>query len=560
MNRNYVAIIIGVISLGLFIFAAIFITPQTDYRHARISEEKYSEIIANRKESSKSLLQNLKFNDHKVYYAKKNNTWYYSIIENDQNAKNPRIKTYGDGPLNISFKDSQDINQETIANATPLVFIAYNDDYYYEYKLAITTLPIIQIEHEDEILKESDVNISFELFDNREKTIKRTTKTAGKIHIRGASTAIADKKSYRINLRYKSPGEHDRNANEPLLGMREDDDWILYSASIDDDKLRNNLCEKLWYSASQDNPNLEQATGVEAKWTEVIDNDEYKGLYALTTTIDEKTLGIKKNSYGNYSNYIIKKNYPWKEIIIDGIDNKEKYPDIEHAQYELKTSKIADKEEAENKIRTYLYKTFILKDVNYIKENTEIISLIDMSLFANMTMDYDKFAAENDETGDYKNTYLANLETNNGEKFVYIPWDFDATWGISWDYKPYHAPPNSQISDKSFISSTLRDNDSAYKQKETERYARLRNKQWSNEKLEQIINEQEKDIFKSGAYNRDYAAWHKKTDAENKNKNNNLDIFKTYAFKRLEYMDYWYGLREDEPEPLDENWLNSVAE
>jgi hypothetical protein len=220
-------------SLGLFIAAAILITPQANYAELKISDEEYQTITKTHTRTDEQLAKNIHFNGEKLYYASKDNTWYYSIIEEHADAYNPYIKFEGSKQLKVAFKNSQTIDAATIEAGAPIDFVFYDDNNYHEYKLAITTLPIITINHDDEIVKDSDTELSFELFDNRKSTLKRITKTGGKIHVRGASTSETPKKSYRLNLRYKSPGEHDRNANEPLLGMREDDDWILYSAYTD---------------------------------------------------------------------------------------------------------------------------------------------------------------------------------------------------------------------------------------------------------------------------------------------------------------------------------------
>ena len=542
MNRNLVAIIIGVMSLGLFVVAAIFITPQTNYSDAKISEEDYQKIITTHEYTDKKLTKNLRFNGEKIYYASKNNTWYYSIVEKQNNAYNPTIKFEDGKNLKIAFKNSQDINAKNIESGTPLDFVVYDNDNYHEYQLAITTLPIISISHEDEILKESDVEISFELFDNREKTLKRVTKTGGKIHIRGSSTGELPKKSYRLNLRQKSPGEHDRNANEPLLGMREDDDWILYSAYSDHERLRNNLNENLWYETSQDNQNVNHATGVEAKWVELIDNGKYAGLYGLSTTIDEKSLGIQKNSNDKYENYIVKKAH-WDDTPVELNSNPISHP------YELKTDKVDDEEYANQTIRNYLFKSMALKDTAYIKKTTDLSSLIDVSLYANLTLDTDKVCSA---LGcNYKNMYIINMNTKAGEKYVYVPWDFDATWGNFWKDNPYNIPVATIVADESFISATLRKNDEQYRQDELNRYKELRKTHWSNEHILELINKQETDIFKSGAYARDIEAWPDSAKIDDQS-NWNLDYFRKYVQKRLEYLDYYYGLRDSEPDPLPE--------
>ena len=204
MNRNYVGITLGAISLVLFFVASAFMTPQAKFNDICVTNEKYEDIISKREETDEPLLTNLKFNDHKVYYSNVNRTWYYSVVEEEENAYDPSINT--NDKISLAFYNEAKIDKTVIASGKPIDFIAYNDKNYARYHLAITTLPIITIDHEQEMEDRDDVEMTFELFDNRKNTTKRITKTAGKIHMRGNASLQYPKKSYRLNLRYKSPG------------------------------------------------------------------------------------------------------------------------------------------------------------------------------------------------------------------------------------------------------------------------------------------------------------------------------------------------------------------
>lgn len=531
MNRNYVAIVVGIISLGLFIFAANFVAPQTDYHHAKITNEEYNSIISSHKKADDSILKDLKFNSQKVYYAEQDNTWYYSIIEGNKDAYNPRINTNGNSKLRIAFKDYQNIDEQTIASAKTLDFIAYNDDYYSEHKLAVTTLPIIAIDHEDEILSDDDIEMEFELFDNRKNALKRITQTAGKIHIRGKSSATFEKKSYRLNLRNKSPGEHDRNANEPLLGMREDDDWILFANYHDNEKIRQTLNSQLAKDSS--------GYGTENRFVEVINNSKYEGLYTLSTTIDAKTLGFQKDSDGNYIDYLFKK-WHWGRL-----DTEQGDEAVD--SYELKTEKISSEKDAWKTLRSYLKHTETEYDHEYATTHTDIDSAIDHILLTELSANIDSANG----SPFIKNILYAIRHKDSDYIVSYIPWDFDISWGTGYiidalDDTSYQVSPDSYIDYSPLTIGKLAENDEEIREKIKTRYQYLRQNVWTDDYINNLLNSYQKDIFNSGAFKREKERW-----PDGYYSHDELDSIRTYINKRLEYCDYWFELREDEPEPLE---------
>ena len=61
-------------------------------------------------------------------------------------------------------------------------------------------------------------------------------------HIRGATSVLLDKKSYRVELKETST-ESDKKS---YLGLRKDDDWILNSMCTDRSLAREKVCYDLW--------------------------------------------------------------------------------------------------------------------------------------------------------------------------------------------------------------------------------------------------------------------------------------------------------------------------
>lgn len=84
--------------------------------------------------------------------------------------------------------------------------------------------------------------------------------------------------------------------------MKADKNWILDAGQQDLFRLRNRIATELWndfarkpyYTAD----GAEVVTGVRGRVVEVFLNDEYIGIYSLTETMDNKTLGLRKSKKG----------------------------------------------------------------------------------------------------------------------------------------------------------------------------------------------------------------------------------------------------------------------
>ena len=103
----------------------------------------------------------------------------------------------------------------------------------------------------------------------------------GNIHVRGRTAQTYPKKGYRISLIQESLGGNTRPNHVSLLGMRQDDDWLLYAAYNDQEKIRNVFSSNLWkYTCATDNAQG-MDIGMEYRYLELFVNGEYWGLYAL---------------------------------------------------------------------------------------------------------------------------------------------------------------------------------------------------------------------------------------------------------------------------------------
>ena len=229
-NKRKVTILVIALAVILMAFFLVYKGVTYSYKSCVVDSDELEEIKDSRSRND-SLNCDIYFNGEQLFYDEVNNVYYYSLVEGDFKAFNPSVivmSNYADEK--IAF--SGNITSEGIADNNTISVIVYDDDRYFETGLKCTTLPIMSIDTEEEISQSPEVSVgmSMTLFDNRAGITKRVQSSAGKTHVRGATTLANPKKNLRISLTTST--EEDAKKNKlSLLGMRKDDDWILNSRS-----------------------------------------------------------------------------------------------------------------------------------------------------------------------------------------------------------------------------------------------------------------------------------------------------------------------------------------
>jgi hypothetical protein len=142
-----------------------------------------------------------------------------------------------------------------------------------------SNLPIILIDTEGGIIKDpvripARMEVKYNA-DGSRNAVDQADEFSGRIsiEIRGSSSAWFDKKSYG----FETQDESGENLNVPLLGLPEENDWILYGPYSDKSLLRNAitfyLARKMGRYASR------------FKYCELVINGDYQGLYILMEKI-----------------------------------------------------------------------------------------------------------------------------------------------------------------------------------------------------------------------------------------------------------------------------------
>ena len=373
------------------------------------SMQSVDKIIKN-KEQNQELIKELKINGVETVYDKNNNVYYYNISDKYKNSKyilNLNLKKYKYKLIGYNFNIIKvDYNKE-------IDVIIFNDKYYCKTKIVITNLPLISINTKEEIGSD-DVKSTFKYINNSSK--QKIVSSNMKIHTRGASSSIFDKKSYRISFYDDS---YSMKKNILIRDYYYDNSFILLSIYRDPSKIRDNLATKLWNDISNDFKSFD----INSKYVELFVNNEYKGLYIFTEPVNRKKLNLDKKGI------VIKAN-SWD--VVNSSDNFNELNEQLYIGYEIK---YPNNEELYNKV----WSSFLNKISDYynqeIDNNYELITntfninnYIDMVIFNTFT--------NNVDSNIIKNLYFY---MNNYDSLIYIePWDLELTFGYVFDCESFN--------------------------------------------------------------------------------------------------------------------------
>lgn len=521
INKRILRFAFLLVSFACFICIAYRIDGGEKHRFSMyfMNDSEYGRIIEERKETKRDFIREISFDGQQLVRDVNTETFYYSINEGSRHAYNPVVKLkLHDGKARLAVRKNN-ITNELIKNNETIELILYTDKVYRKYFLKVTLLPIMQINCSN-TESELDVPMTLRLYDNRENMLSRVSASEGRIHIRGGTSINYPKKGYKLSL--------DNPAKLSFLGMRNDDDWILYAAYNDQERVRNVFSTKLWKDGCASNNDFGLDNGIEYRFIELFLNGSYHGLYALGYPVDGLVLDLTDKEY------IYKKKY-WDWEAAEDFSKTGAM-----AGYEL-VSRRENNISAWQPLRSYyklIYETDKSNDTELLN-SIDIGNSIDIYIFLNLIQ-----GADHVDKRSIHNVYITAKRLKDRYVMLYTPWDMDQTWGNVWESglqnqcEVYGAEPEDDYVLKSGVIAELvnRNNDIIIKAV-SERYRVLRRGAWSDEAVCALIDDYERDIYYSGAYLRDMERWESATC---QNPETGLDKFREYVLERFKHMDACY--------------------
>lgn len=533
MRKKQISVVILGISMLVVIYLLFLSDEAVCFADYQIDAQGLEEITSSRVESGDSLIKELRFNEQSLAFDMEANTWYYSLDKERSGVLNPYITFKAETKtVKIAIEDIA-FTEELISANESIKMIAYNENEYSVYAIKGTLLPIMEIIHAGEVSDEN-TPMYMKLYDNRSNATQKVAVSDGWMHVRGGTSRSYAKKSFKLSLVTKSLGENIRPNHISLLGMRQDDDWILYAGYNDQEKIRNVFSSNLWHESCADNNSFGVDNGVEYKFIELFMNGQYYGLYALGYKLDEKQVGIDADDM-KQPEYMYKKSY-WDPEYNEDYDN-EKYGEVNG--YELETP---ETQEAWLPLREYYGKIYtenaVENDVLY--QAVDMDSAVDVYIYLNLIQ-----GADHVDNRSIHNVFLSAKWRNGKYVILYSPWDMDQTWGNIWSDTeqnwcvPYGVKPeDNYILQSGSVAELVKRQDQKIMKKISERYMELRENKWSNEHINELIDGYEEDIYQSGAYLREMKRWSEGTYA---NPEKGLSDFREYVMERFRYTDLYYA-------------------
>lgn len=457
--------------------------------------------------------QSLTFNGHALFYARADRAYFYSVTEGDKAGLDPGVAmTCADERCAIAFLRSP-ISPESIRENREHRFLVYSKTEYTEYVLAVTTLPLVSIDTRhpdvlgDSFITDKKSAAHMLLFDNDPHVapMQRMIASDLDIRIRGATSRNNPQKSYRVFLTQLSLGRHKRDNALSLLGMRRDEDWILYAPYSEPDKMRNILATNLWANMGARANSFGVDNGTHGKYVELLINGKYQGIYGLMPPVDYKQLEMRVTDDPRTTEYFYRKisNSPAKNHDFQKGKHRNHYLGFE-LRYPKRTKNTYDKWAPLGAYTAALGGSREAYEA-VLTELLELDNAIDFWIFVNATMGVDNIE---------KNVSYIAKHNDSGYVLLFSPWDMDQTWGVPWtgDGTLLTTVPGSfakglWIHEEMPIGRALLQNSCNIWEKVAKRYAALRQTALSDANVTALIADHARQVFDSGAIRRDHARW-----------------------------------------------------
>lgn len=479
-------------------------------------------------------LKNFKINGVSCAFDSTSNSYYYPVAPGTSIAgltvTFDTVSTKYILMDNVQAKTGATIDYTLTTNETVAIKAMGLFNTSTNYNLIITGLPIVILKTAAFTIGDEKVPASLNLVNPnyQAQSSKVEIATNIKISLRGATARNLPKKSYSVKLVDNAGADTDI----PLLGLRNDNAWILDAMYIDPSRMRNRLCTDIWNSFNnvpyiEDEPDA--LNGTRGYLTEVFFNDQYQGVYCLTERLDRKQLKVKKQ-YGN-----MYKADNWSdEVNFAAITNpfSNDFADW-GGGWQFAYPEIGDTPAPDWK---YLYNivNFITtaNDKAFssdIKNKVDINNLVDYFIFMNI------LEAKDNQS---KNTFFSFYDYRTAGSFFYSVWDLDGTMGRNYDGTPL---PHEILGAGSnhLYQRLLGLNPANFKELIKSRWNILKNNQLGKSVVANRIETYRKSMVSTGAFARERAMWL---------------LVEPDLNAEATYMTNWYGAQYD----LFDTYINNL--
>lgn len=440
----------------------------------------------------------------------------------------------------LYFADDKYLQDKRLAIAEGHVFRLYRVDKrgYSEYNVMFTGMPVISLVEESSSLEDGEIVMHGAAFVYDPYSDTANFQSEGcDFHVRGGTSYGYEKKSYKLEFTDKSLS---------LLGMRNDDDWILNALYDDAGLIHNKMSVQIWEEIAFTN-HVANDEGFSSEYVELFLNGEYCGVYALTERIDQKELALgKRDILYKCRAYRIPEEHNYSNEETDGME----------PIFLLKYPKNFDEDDWKP-LKDWV-NMFLKGDMDTYEDGASFLNMenaVDANLFCMLIGGTDNMRKNN--------FFIAEYQQDGRYQIKKVPWDMNASWGNPWvdieecnytKYDPeYYKNVSAWISDMNTLYYFDREKISALLY---ERWSELRKEGViSKEKIFGMLDQQFGYLYSSGAYKRNFERWPNGTEYWSD------EFIYEYAERRIDFLDdYYKTLYEDCTSPKIYDGVDYSAE
>ena len=513
MRQKRTALGIGLLLLicGYLRFVA-FPVREPDMGSQTLSESEAEELKAERAATEEGLLTGLVFAGEELPWDKGSGTFYLPV-DMEEETWETGVFSAADSGVKVYFLDNPlaDDKQEAVREGKSYRLLAVSADAYQEYAVVFSGLPILTLDTDTGAeIRYDEIYGTLRFYEADAKT-DWVTESIMSSHIRGGSSRLNHKKSYKITLyKQNQMGAGALRKNHlSFLGMREDNEWLLYAMYSEDTKVRDKLSLDIWNESGALAIDSEGFYGYHMEYIEVFQNGEYWGIYGLMEPVDYKQLDLTGEGEAQPEEYL--------------------YKQKDAGVFELKGSWTEQTEEDFEVLNAYLA-CLESGDSAFASEIGELIDVdnaLDVWLYLQAVIGMDNIE---------RNIFYPAVWEDGQYRLRFMPWDMDYSWGNVHDFDAGNRTRFSEEILTMRIAWRLGDRlieldvDNA-REKVKARWKELRQTVYSDEWLTEHIDAYAHQVTDSGAFARDEARWiyggH----------NDDYESLKELALDRMEFLD-----------------------
>lgn len=350
---------------------------------------------------------------------------------------------------------------------------------------------------------------------------------------------------HKRNFHIKFLDEDGNKLDTSLLGLRNDNNYLLDAGQVDLGRIRNHVAHEIWRdmgNAPYYADKKEDAKSyINAEFVEVFINDEYFGLYSLTENIDRKQMQIKKyDEDTNDIHGVLYKAKGWSYTTMDGpFDEPDNNSDT-WGSFELKYPEI---DEVCPTDWYPLYNALVFVDESTESEFSDNVAeyfdtpvLMDYFLFNTVLTAIDHGG---------KNVYWACYDIQKYKMLTLGIWDYDWTLGQSNNAEVHSSTYGPEQGDFLYYAGPrvlyrlLTENVDGFLDKTLSRYWQLRETVFSEESLTARYNDYFDMLRAYGTLDRETARWSGDTDIKGLTLDfdDEQEYIDDYIRRHLKYLD-----------------------